>query len=568
MAEISSAKRKALPKSAFADPANRAFPVHDKAHADNAAARLEQQKGSMSPAKYKAIKSRISAAQKRFGEAPKKKKAMRAGPALRMTFDHPAHGRFEIRHMRDGARQLRASFALADDAAAGDGPVWVQIATRGHFNGHSAGPFDLNDGVFADIVRNFRDVDQGRVAFDFEHASEAEPSAGAVPQVGAPAQGWIRDLSVREDGLYALVDWLEPARTYIREKKYRFVSPAIRFGARDPKSGKPIGARLTSVALTNQPFLRDLRPLAAKDVAGDGEDVTMRSGMAHSTHEYMPRLRSALKVHELATPAECAGHVQRLRALLDAADGDAGAMYQGVRLSDYLHPLRDLTHPGAMGATWEDVFNVVDDLIDAAIDEHEIAYHGASPDEDEDEDTPGEASMADDGDSEGEEPEETTMADRETDSRSIQLTADNAELRLQLGAEKARADQAEGELKKLRDWKAEHEQRLLRDRVDEAFETYKDKKSLNDSAKEWMLIVLSTKPEAFEREYPRVPIAQRHIFRDLSGARPPTPEPTPIAGNAQPVKMSTLEIANRLMQDEKLPYLEAIEKAHRMKATG
>ena len=43
----------------------------------------------------------------------------------------------------------------------------------------------------------------------------------------APAQAWIRKLENRgEAGLWALVEWLEPAKSYIRAKKYKHVSPA------------------------------------------------------------------------------------------------------------------------------------------------------------------------------------------------------------------------------------------------------------------------------------------------------------------------------------------------------
>jgi phage I-like protein len=160
------------------------------------------------------------------------------------------------------------SVPLADIGRAGDdaGPVWIQIAKTGHFEGHPAGPFDLTTDVFAEIVRNFDAVDNSEVAIDFCHASECEPCDGSIPTLGAPAQGLIKQLENRGDaGLWALVEWFEPAKTYIREGKYRHVSPAIRFNARHPETGKRIGARLTSVALTTRPFLRGMQPVRASD---------------------------------------------------------------------------------------------------------------------------------------------------------------------------------------------------------------------------------------------------------------------------------------------------------------
>ena len=42
MAKLSSAKRKALPKSSFGEPGSRKYPMPDKSHAANAKARASQ----------------------------------------------------------------------------------------------------------------------------------------------------------------------------------------------------------------------------------------------------------------------------------------------------------------------------------------------------------------------------------------------------------------------------------------------------------------------------------------------------------------------------------------------
>lgn len=50
MAELTTKKRKSLPKSDFAEPGKRAYPMPDKAHAANAKARAsqEEKKGKLS----------------------------------------------------------------------------------------------------------------------------------------------------------------------------------------------------------------------------------------------------------------------------------------------------------------------------------------------------------------------------------------------------------------------------------------------------------------------------------------------------------------------------------------
>jgi hypothetical protein len=151
------------------------------------------------------------------------------------------------------------------DSAEDAGPVWIQVAKAGAFRGHPSGPFELGAKQFDEIVRNFKATANQRVPVDYEHVSEADPTSGSIPTKGAPAQGWIVDLENRGDTLWGLVEWRPDARAYIRDGAYRYLSPAIRFGAKDRDTGKPCGARLTSAALTNQPFLDGMMPLAASD---------------------------------------------------------------------------------------------------------------------------------------------------------------------------------------------------------------------------------------------------------------------------------------------------------------
>ena len=146
--------------------------------------------------------------------------------------------------------------------------VWVQLAVTGEWKGHSSGPFEMTVETFDEVCRNFN-ARGLPLAFDYEHASEADVTSGTIPTSGAPACGWIHDLVNRgPDGLWGLVEWLDDARDAIRAGKYAYVSPALRLGGKDPVTGQPSGARITSAALTNQPFLSQLPALiAASDKA-------------------------------------------------------------------------------------------------------------------------------------------------------------------------------------------------------------------------------------------------------------------------------------------------------------
>lgn len=200
------------------------------------------------------------------------------------------------RHLR--AVELDGAMLASESLAHPNAPVWIQLAKVGSFAGHAAGPFELDARTFDDIVKNFKATANRRIPIDFEHASEVDASDGSIPHTGAPAQGWVVDLQNRQtDGLWGLVEWMEPARSYIREGKYRFISPAIRFRSRDRVSGEPVGARLTSAGLTNNPFLDGMAQLAARH--DEDDDNPAQAGQAAGKPEVTEM--DPVKMKELET---------------------------------------------------------------------------------------------------------------------------------------------------------------------------------------------------------------------------------------------------------------------------
>lgn len=185
----------------------------------------------------------------------------------------------------------------------------VQLAKCGDFKNHSSGPFSLNPDIFTQICANFARY-KNDVPMDYEHASES-PEQGGVFQRGAACVGWIVGVENRGDeGLFGAVEWVDPeAVGYIRTGKYRYLSPAIIFGATDPETGQGIGALLVSAALTNRPYLDGMLPVAASGLntttiepaadkpVADKESTTM----ANVTSEQNPMIEElgALKMkHE------------------------------------------------------------------------------------------------------------------------------------------------------------------------------------------------------------------------------------------------------------------------------
>lgn len=198
--------------------------------------------------------------------APPKGKR-RKGKKVKLKSTLGVGGSLSVRYMKDsrgelailGVIEMDASNSTTEDRS----PKWIQLATTGKFKGHAAGPFELSMETFGQIIDNFKSSKNQRIPIDFNHASEQDPTSGSLPVIGAPACGWIVDMKVEGGNLWGLVQWGDLARQYIRDGGYRYFSPAIRFNSRDRVTGQPVGARMSSGALTNDPFLDAMMPVSA-----------------------------------------------------------------------------------------------------------------------------------------------------------------------------------------------------------------------------------------------------------------------------------------------------------------
>ncbi|MCM8767047.1 MAG: phage protease [Candidatus Omnitrophica bacterium] len=86
---------------------------------------------------------------------------------------------------------------------------------------------------------------------------------------GSEADGWVKDLKIENNTLYANIEFNENGKRKIKEKIYRYVSPEIIFNYTDSK-GQKHPAILFRIALTNIPAL-DLEPLDKVLMEDEGE---------------------------------------------------------------------------------------------------------------------------------------------------------------------------------------------------------------------------------------------------------------------------------------------------------
>lgn len=103
------------------------------------------------------------------------------------------------------------------------------------------GNFVVDKESFDSIEKQFK----GRkldIVIDYEHQT--------LQNTQAPAAGWIKELSLKQDGIYATVEWTDKAKDYLANKEYRYLSPVIKIRKGDNKV-----VILHSVALTNTPAI-------------------------------------------------------------------------------------------------------------------------------------------------------------------------------------------------------------------------------------------------------------------------------------------------------------------------
>lgn len=248
---------------------------------------------------------------------------------------------------------------------------WIHCANEGVYRGHHQGEFVFTPQVFDTFVRNFRHDprfkagaanDNGEpvlnaagepagaqpvLQFDYEHASEMPPWEGTIPQSGAPAPAWVIDVEVRmADGvaqLWALADLGTTIRGQIQRKEYRFVSIAFTMEGKNWLTGDPIGPALTSIAFTNQPFMRDIEPLAA---ANRQTTTSKGSTMSKTADELQRELTAALQAHNTFCSRLCRALQLRSNLLDDDAIGAAveEAVGKGLSLDSLLESL-DVPNP-------------------------------------------------------------------------------------------------------------------------------------------------------------------------------------------------------------------------------
>ena len=133
------------------------------------------------------------------------------------------------------------------------------------------------------------------LVIDYEHQTQDDTQA--------PAAGWMfSDVFKKEDGVYAIVkEWTKKAADYLLNKEYRYGSPVLIYNGFDKETNEKVPLRLKNLALTNEPFLDNYKPIVAKDAEPSIVIYLTDSTKPHNGGTTM--LESILKLLGLAADA-------------------------------------------------------------------------------------------------------------------------------------------------------------------------------------------------------------------------------------------------------------------------
>lgn len=201
---------------------------------------------------------------------------------------------------------LAFSSKLPED---GSVPEWIEILPLGEFDTNADDKRGLFRADGAKVIAATKERGLDRCAIDYDHRTYTASDSRA--------SGWIRDLKIDGDALWAQVDWTPDAKAAIGKKEYRYVSPVFKCQPDDPDapedevSGDVLFIR--GAALTNDPAL------TMTAILSTARTVNMK-GKALKMSEICATLEKAFPKHSPEQIQELASHAASMQASEDGAD--------------------------------------------------------------------------------------------------------------------------------------------------------------------------------------------------------------------------------------------------------
>lgn len=150
---------------------------------------------------------------------------------------------------------MHTNIQLSDNKA----PSRIQLLRVGDFKYSDQEKLEITKEMLDSFKKNFDDkvrgYNDGKLPIDYFHDSDKI------------AAGWISDLEIKNEGteLWAEVEWTKSATSKIEDRELRYVSVEFHTDYQDNESGKKFGPTLFGAGLTNRPFVKSMKAIAASE---------------------------------------------------------------------------------------------------------------------------------------------------------------------------------------------------------------------------------------------------------------------------------------------------------------
>lgn len=189
--------------------------------------------------------------------------------------------------MKFALASLLADASVTPTSVGGSTGTWMLLVPAGRFTARDGRKFDSGTkrDMEAIVARTKAYHGSTDMVVDYDHQSVF----GTKDGVGgtARAAGWIKELQVRDDGIWGRVEWTARAQAEIESKEYRYLSPVIPHRKTDGRVYFILNA-----ALTNTPALENLEAAAASavlatipDEGTDMEEILLALGLPKGSGE-------------------------------------------------------------------------------------------------------------------------------------------------------------------------------------------------------------------------------------------------------------------------------------------
>lgn len=192
-------------------------------------------------------------------------------------------------------------------------PTEFRLLPLGEMATHNGTLYTTPDSL-AQVTQEFYAAGN-ELSIDYDHQSMyATEHNGAVP-----AAGWIGDVQVRTDGLYATnVTWTPKAAECLRNREYRYFSPVVYF---EPEQRLIVA--IDSPALTNRPATHNLMPLVASKSQATKDVRTMPKETQATVTEDSSTVQEKLTKADLeAQLLAASSELQRIHSAIGSSEAD------------------------------------------------------------------------------------------------------------------------------------------------------------------------------------------------------------------------------------------------------